>query len=152
VKSYNKQLIRQWLQEYKAGDLSARDRIIVHLQQSVEVIAASIYRRAPVYVDYDELIAAGYRGLWNAIDRYDPDNGTSLHSFATYRIRGAILDWMRNEDKVGRTDRQRINKREKAEHVFHTMNGRNPTDDELFECLKVKPAEYRRIKRAHTID
>lgn len=68
----------------------------------VAAIAKGIHREVGAHVEYDELCSLGTQGLLEAIDRYDPERGTALATFAYYRIRGAIYDGLRTMGQLPR--------------------------------------------------
>ncbi len=80
--------------------------ILAHLPR-VKVIARRIHDRLPASVSLDDLISAGVLGLIAAIDRYDPSQDASLPTYAEYKIRGAILDSLRDLDWAPRLQRKR---------------------------------------------
>lgn len=61
----------------------------------VEAIAGTVHRQVRPHVEYQELLSLGTAGLLEAVDRYDPDRGITLATFAYYRIRGSIYDGLR---------------------------------------------------------
>ncbi len=74
----------------------------------VHRIAGALIRHMPSHVDKDELISLGYMGLVEAQARFDPDRGVPFPAFAAGRIRGAMLDWLRQLDPVSRDERARL--------------------------------------------
>jgi RNA polymerase sigma factor for flagellar operon FliA len=71
-------------------------------------LARGLQRRCPACVAVDELAAAGLVGLWQAIRAFDPGRGVPLRTFATRRIRGAMLDWLRSIDPLTRCRRAKL--------------------------------------------
>ena len=74
----------------------------------VQRIAGSLVRHLPSHIERDELIALGYLGMVEAQRRFDPARGVPFSSFAAGRIRGAMLDWLRQLDPVSRDERSRL--------------------------------------------
>src|SRR5580658_7172248 len=62
----------------------------------------------PPCVTYDDLVGAGTIGLIQAVDRFQPARGLQFGTYARHRIRGAMLDYLREEDPLSRTERRRI--------------------------------------------
>src|SRR4051812_48422373 len=86
---------------------SRREALVLgHLPQ-VRLIAKRIHDRLPVYVSLDDLISAGVVGLLTAIDNYDPQFNVQLNTYAEHRIRGAIMDSLREMDWAPREARQK---------------------------------------------
>ena len=86
----------------------------LHLPQ-VRLVARSIWGRVRFAVELDDLIGFGVIGLLNAMERFDPNRGTLLKTYAEHRIRGAILDGLRTMDWLPRSARQRERQRQESE-------------------------------------
>ena len=97
--------------------------------------------RVPAHVNRDDLTSAGLAALAAAAKTYDPTRGTPFGSFATVRIRGALLDELRGLDWASRSVRHRARKIETATAELTANLGRTPTDTELAETLGVAIAE-----------
>lgn len=108
-------------------------------------LVKSIVRRAACvsgsYVDADDLMSYGMLGLIKAVEKFDPENGATFETFATYRVRGEIIDYMRRNDWVPRGVRKRAQEVEKAQNEFKNKFNREPTEDELAIKLGVKKNE-----------
>jgi RNA polymerase sigma factor FliA len=72
-----------------------RDKLIADTLPYVRKLAVEISRELPRFTDIEELVSAGREGLVQAAERYDPSHGVLFRTFAHYRIRGAILDYVR---------------------------------------------------------
>ena len=72
-----------------------------HLEM-VRRIAGAMVRHLPSHVDKDELVSLGYMGLVEAQRRFDPSRGVPFGAFAAMRVRGAMIDWLRQLDPVSR--------------------------------------------------
>jgi RNA polymerase sigma factor for flagellar operon FliA len=97
--------------------------------------------RVPAHVNRDDLTSAGLAALAAAARSFDPTRGTPFGSFATVRIRGALLDELRGLDWASRSVRHRARKIETATAELTAQLGRTPTDTELAETLGVAVAE-----------
>lgn len=71
----------------------------------VRKLANAYRKRLPRTVEFDDLVHAGVIGLLQALERYEPSQG-SFEGYAVIRVRGAMADWLRKEDLVGRTGRR----------------------------------------------
>lgn len=89
----------------------------------------------------EDLESCGMLGLLEALDRYDPSHGVRFETFAWYRIRGAILDYLRSLDPASRADRQRARELERAHERLVTSLGREPTREELAAEVGCSPQE-----------
>lgn len=90
--------------QQKAG----REAMIVENLEIVNNLARQMRRRVPPCVTFDDLAGAGTIGLIEAVDRFDLSRGLKFKSYAQHRIRGAMLDFLRNEDPLSRDERRRI--------------------------------------------
>src|SRR6185369_6466525 len=91
------------------GPLSCerRDTIIVAHLPLVRAIAARVRETLPVQVELDDLVHAGVLGLFDAVEKFDASKGVVFHLYAKHRIRGAILDSLRQLDWASRDLRKR---------------------------------------------
>jgi RNA polymerase sigma factor for flagellar operon FliA len=75
-----------------------RDQIVLDHLPLVKAIAIRVHENLPVHVDLDDLIHAGVMGLFDAVTKYDVTKNVVFHSYAKHRIKGAILDSLRQMD------------------------------------------------------
>jgi RNA polymerase sigma factor for flagellar operon FliA len=107
------------------------ERLIEEHLPLVEHIVLRISGGFPRFVDRSELVAAGTLGLVEAARRYDPAVGVPFARYATRRVRGAVLDVLRQSDWAPRSVRALHRRVEAAEQELATRSGRRPDDDEL---------------------
>ena len=79
-----------------------RDQIVLDHLPLVKAIAIRVHENLPVHVDLDDLIHAGVIGLFDAVTKYDGAKNVAFHSYAKHRIKGAILDSLRQLDWASR--------------------------------------------------
>jgi RNA polymerase sigma factor for flagellar operon FliA len=79
-----------------------RDRIVLENLSLVKAIAVRVRANLPVHVDMDDLVHAGMMGLFDAVSKYNPETKVVFQSYAKHRIRGAILDSLRQADWASR--------------------------------------------------
>lgn len=103
--------------------------------------------RLPASVTWEELVSAGYLGLIEAVDRYDEERTNSFSAFARPRIRGAMLDSLRELDVLPRSTRERINALSAARDKWLQDHGRAPTDQELCHALDLSVDQVRKLQR-----
>lgn len=128
----------------QAETRTAADRealILEHLPQ-VRLIARRIHEHLPERVSIDDLISSGTIGLIAAIDNFDPAMNVKLKTYAEYRIRGAILDTLRDMDWAPRQRRRMSRQIEHAIAVAEQRLGRVPGEDEIAEELGITLEEY----------
>jgi len=117
--------------------------VLQHLPQ-VQLIAKRIHDRLPDYVSLDDLISTGVVGLLSAIDNFDPSRDVQLNTYAERKIRGAILDGLRETDWAPRAVRQKSRLIEAAIHRAKQRVGREPAEEEIAAELAIPQAEYQK--------
>lgn len=125
-------------------DPAERERLILEHLPQVRLIARKIHDRLPACVALDDLVSSGILGLIAALDRYDPTQNVKLRTYAEYKIRGAILDSLRDLDWSPRKLRQRSRQIEQAITVLEQRLGRAPGELEIAGELSVDLATYQR--------
>jgi RNA polymerase sigma factor for flagellar operon FliA len=119
-----------------------RERLILEHLPQARIIARRIHERLPESVNLDDLISAGTIGLIAAIDRFDPSHNVKLKTYAEYKIRGAILDSLRNLDWAPRPQRRRSKQVDKAILEMEQRLHRAPFEDEIARQLELSLEEY----------
>lgn len=108
----------------------------------VRSVATRLARRLPPHVDVDELVNIGVLGLIDAVDRFDGARGVPFPSYAEIRIRGAILDALRETDWVPSAVRRRFARLDAARASLQAKLGRLPEREEVARALDLSPEEY----------
>lgn len=119
-----------------------RNQVIMDYAPLIKYIAQKIAARLPSNIDLDDLFSAGVIGLMDAIDKYDPGRDNKFKTYAEFRIRGAILDELRNQDWVPRSVRETNKREERARYVLEQKFGRPPTDKEVAAHLEISLEEF----------
>ncbi|NBO37484.1 FliA/WhiG family RNA polymerase sigma factor [bacterium] len=119
-----------------------RNQVIMDYAPLIKYIAQKIAARLPSNIDLDDLFSAGVIGLMDAIDKYDPSRDNKFKTYAEFRIRGAILDELRNQDWVPRSVRETNKREERARYELEQRLGRPPTDKETAEFLEISLEEF----------
>lgn len=125
--------------------LCTRDEIVLENLALVRAIAVRVHESLPVHVDLDDLIHAGIMGLFDAADKYDSDKNVMFRSYAKHRIKGAILDSLRQLDWASRDLRKRHRQAENAARELAAKLGRNPTEAEMADSMGVALERWRRM-------
>jgi RNA polymerase sigma factor for flagellar operon FliA len=126
-------------------DQQNRDRIIVDHLPLARAIAVRVHENLPVHVDLDDLVHAGILGLFDAVDKYNPAKQVAFSSYAKHRIKGAILDSLRQLDWASRDMRRRQKQIEAATRDLAGVLKRNPTEAEVAEKLGVGAERWRQM-------
>lgn len=119
-----------------------REETIVEYAYLVKQIASRFALRVPSTVFFDELVSAGSLGLIDAVDKFDPSKHVSLKTYAQYRIKGAILDELRNMDPYSRAMRKKIQDISKAIKNIEDRKGSPADDEEISEELGITLDNY----------
>lgn len=119
-----------------------RERLILEHLPQVRLIARRIHERLPDNVSLDDLISTGVIGLIAAVDHFDPAQGVQLKTYAEHKIRGAILDSLREMDWAPKNKRRRAKQIEAAINALEQRLGRAPGEEEIAAELKVGLEEY----------
>ena len=109
---------------------------------SVRHIARQVHRKLPSHIELDDLISAGTLGLMDAFRRFDESRHIQFKSFAQFRIRGAILDWLRMLDWSPRELRRKRRVADAAAGLLTQRLGRTPSETEIAAELKMDLTEF----------
>ena len=124
---------------------SERRRLIEEHLPLVKIIALKIVSRLPAGIELNDLIHSGVIGLIDAASRFDPAKGVKFATYASVRVRGAILDELRDLDWASRSLRQKIKEVEGAMLILEGKLGRPPQEEEVAESLNMDSTEYRHL-------
>ena len=123
---------KQVRSKYEAQtDFSHRDELIVEHLSLVTAIAAHVQRSLPVHVELDDLVHAGTMGLIEAATKYQEETTIAFPAYAKHRIRGAILDSLRQQDWASRELRKRYKQVESVTRDLTAKLDRAPTEAEI---------------------
>ena len=128
-----------------AAKLAKRDRIVLEHLPLVRAIAVRVHENLPVHVDMDDLVHAGIMGLFDAANKFNPDKQVVFSSYAKHRIKGAILDSLRQLDWASRDLRRRHKQMEAVTRELASELQRNPTESEIAERLGVDVERWRQM-------
>jgi RNA polymerase sigma factor for flagellar operon FliA len=107
----------------------------------VRQIVERVSIRLPEHVAVEDLLQSAMLGLYHAINRFDPSQGARFETYATPRIRGAIIDELRSVDHVSRGTRSLIQRIEETLRQWNMDHQSPPTEDELARKLDMSPSE-----------
>jgi RNA polymerase sigma factor FliA len=111
----------------------------------VRRLAHQMIAKLPANVEIDDLIQVGMIGLNDALSRFDTAQGVQFETFATQRIRGAMLDELRGSDWMSRGDRRHQRSIEAAVHRLEQRLQRAPTEGEIAAEMGLKLADYQEL-------
>ena len=131
-----------WDEYLKNKRQETREKIILEYAPLVKVVSGRLSMYLGYNVEYEDLVSYGIFGLIDAIDKFDPKKAVKFETYASLRIRGAILDQIRKMDWIPRTIRQKQKRIDTVIKEIEISNGRNASDDEIAEGLGITGDEY----------
>lgn len=130
-----------WDEYSKKRTPDLREKIIIEYANLVKIVAGRLSIYLGYNVEYDDLVGYGTFGLIDAIDKFDCEKGAKFETYASLRIRGAILDQIRKMDWIPRTLRQKQKRLDAAYQKLETVYGRQATDEEVANELEITTDE-----------
>ncbi|MDM7832701.1 FliA/WhiG family RNA polymerase sigma factor [Cellulomonas edaphi] len=127
------------------GCPDARQRLILHYAPLVAAVAGRVGMRLPSTVEHGDLVSYGMFGLIDAIEKYETDRAVKFESYASSRIRGAIIDELRAMDWVPRSVRTKARAVDRAYTELECTLHRAPTELEIARHMQVPVAELRSV-------
>ena len=127
-----------------AGNLE-QDTVIEEYLPLVRRQALALRVSLPSYVEFDDLLQAGYLGLMDALARFDESQGTPFAGYAVQRIRGAMIDELRTRDWLPRSVRRKARAMDLTIRKLEQTLGRNPTEQEIASNMGMDLEEYRNL-------
>ena len=130
-----------WKEYQKSKSPGIREQLIIEYSRLVNVVAGRMSMHLGHLVEYDDLVGYGIFGLIDAIDKFELTKGVKFETYASLRIRGAILDQIRKMDWIPRTLRQKQKKLDAASKELELELGRQPKEEELAQKLQISMKE-----------
>jgi RNA polymerase sigma factor for flagellar operon FliA len=126
-------------------DPEERERVLLEHLPQVRYIARRIHDRLPAQVPLEDLIHAGVVGLIDAVEKFNPAKNVQLKSYAKFRIRGAILDSLRELDWSPRHLRRQARRIEEAHRDLKLRLGRVASEPELAVEMEMKLEDFQHL-------
>jgi RNA polymerase sigma factor for flagellar operon FliA len=126
-------------------DKEERDRILLEQLPQVRYLARRIHERLPRHVPLEDLVHAGVIGLIDALNKFDRSKHVQFGSYAKFRIRGAMLDSLREMDWGPRELRRKGRRVEEAERKLSLDLSRAPTEVEVAAELNLELREFQQL-------
>lgn len=140
MKAEEKEKLWQKYRQQPTGEL--REQLIIEYSPLVKIVAGRLGMYLGGNLEYEDLVSYGIFGLIDAIDKFNLEKEVKFETYASLRIRGAILDQVRKMDWIPRTIRQRQRKVDDAVKNLENKLGRSATDDEIAQELGLSADEY----------
>lgn len=139
---------------YTAAGQPQKEQLVQRFLPLVKRIAYHLMARLPPSVQFDDLVQNGMLGLLDAINRYQESFGAQFETYATQRVRGAMLDGLRENDWLPRQLRRELRRIEAVVNQLEHSYGRAPSEQELADALGMPLNEYQKVlqeARGHQI-
>ncbi|MCE1239328.1 MAG: RNA polymerase sigma factor FliA [Azonexaceae bacterium] len=130
---------------YTAAGQPNREELVQRYVPLVKRIAYHLMARLPANVQFEDLVQNGMLGLLDAIDRFEEGFGAQFETYATQRVRGAMLDGLRENDWLPRSMRRELRRIEQAINQLEHAHGRAPSEQELADTLGMSLGDYQKI-------
>ncbi|MDR0233557.1 MAG: RNA polymerase sigma factor FliA [Zoogloeaceae bacterium] len=139
---------------YTAKGQIDREQLVEQYAPLVKRIAYHLVARLPSNVQLEDLVQYGMIGLLDACERYREGLGAQFETYASQRIRGAMMDSLREGDALPRHTRREMRRVEIMLHQLEHQYGRPPSETELADALSMPLEDYQRLMqeaRGHQI-
>ena len=130
-----------WEEYSRHRTAEVREKLIIEYAPLVKIVAGRLSMYLGYNVEYDDLVGYGVFGLIDAIDKFDYGKGIKFETYASLRIRGAVLDQIRKMDWIPRSLRQKQKKIDAAMNKLELELGRPATDEELAKEIGISEDE-----------
>jgi RNA polymerase sigma factor FliA len=130
---------------YTAAGQPDRNELVQRFLPLVKRVAYHLLARLPANVQFDDLVQNGMIGLLDAIDRFEDGFGAQFETYATQRVRGAMLDGLRANDWLPRNMRRELRRVEQAVNQLEHAHGRAPSEQELADALQMQLGDYQKL-------
>ncbi|WP_024831352.1 FliA/WhiG family RNA polymerase sigma factor [Ruminiclostridium josui] len=124
-----------WKQYIETKDAAAKEKLIIQYAYLIKYVAGRLSIYFGSNVEFDDLVGYGAFGLIDAIEKYDLAKGVKFETYASLRIRGSIIDSIRDMDWVPRSLRQKNKELEKVYAEIENEKGHTATDKEVAEKM-----------------
>ncbi|MEP2446830.1 MAG: FliA/WhiG family RNA polymerase sigma factor [Balneola sp.] len=138
--------LQNLVSEYKANPTSSlKNHIVKESIPLIKNIVGKVNSPNSPLCGKDDLINIGATGLLQALDNYTLDKEVKFNTFAYYRIRGSIIDYLRSVDELSRTNRARYGSAQETTCYLQQKLGRNPLDHEVAEEMELELNDYHKL-------
>lgn len=135
-----------WHKYRETKDEASRNELMSAYLPLVRLQAGRLALGLPPLINREDLLHSGVLGLLEALQRYDPSRGVKFETYASWRIRGAMLDELRRNCWLPRSLTSRMREMDKAQAVLAARLGREPMEEELAAEMGLKPdAVYKAV-------
>ncbi|NEW05571.1 FliA/WhiG family RNA polymerase sigma factor [Paenibacillus sp. SYP-B3998] len=134
-----------WKQWKEQGWIPAKQALIENYLSLVDYVSGRLAIGLPKSVSKEDLTSFGVMGLIDAVEKFDYARGLQFETYASWRIRGAIIDGLRQGDWVPRSVREKAKKVEEAYQKLEQKYLRSVTDAEMSEYLEISEQDFQHM-------
>jgi len=145
------QVAKKQKKNFNMSDTLNREQTIKQYLPHVKRIVQRIAVHLPQSVEIDDLLNVGVIGLIQAIERYDPARDNKFMTFASFRIRGAVLSELRSRDYISRTNRRKVRELEKTYLKLEQKKGGDVEDQEIIKEMGINIEQFHKIKQMSNV-
>lgn len=135
-----------WIAYKREACAARREQLILHYAPLVAMVASRVATRLPSSVEHADLVSYGMFGLIDAIEKFELDREIKFETYASSRIRGAIIDELRSIDWLPRSVRTKARAIDRAHSELEAMHHRSPQESEVAAQLGVQVDEVRAVR------
>lgn len=147
MKSSRRDVNALWKTYLEGHSVQIRNKLVEHYRPLVHMQAARLAQKLPAQISYDEICSAGYDGLMEAVEAYDPRHKAKFETFCQQRIHGAVMDWLRALDGQSRTVRSFEKQRMLNKELLDSILGRPPTEQEIADKMGLSTDRFAELSR-----
>lgn len=140
------ELISLWGKYKKTYRKNFRNQLIEHYLPIVKNIAERLSLHLPNFISVEDLISMGVMGLFTSIKSFNLKRGVRFETYCANRVRGAMIDGLRESDWVPRLVRTKSHRLEKTSRHLENILCRKPNDVEIAKKLRISLNEYNRLR------
>lgn len=138
---FSKEEVLYWEMWQNQRDREAGDYLVKKYLPLVEYVIQRLMISMPKSIDRDEIRSLAFEGLLDALDKFSIKRDLKFETYASWRIKGAVLDGLRKKDWLPRSVREKVKKIEEAYAVLEQKSEESVTDDEVSDYLGITKAE-----------
>jgi RNA polymerase sigma factor for flagellar operon FliA len=134
-----------WADYQRSRSIELRNEIVLHYSQLVKAIALRMRGTYKNYAQLDDVVNQGIISLIDAVEKYEPDRGIKFETFASIKVKGAIIDYIRSQDWIPRRLRKLSRDLEAVNNKLCTDLGRQPTHKEIAKEMDMTTAQLDKV-------
>lgn len=134
-----------WQRFKESGTPEMREKLILFYAPMIRKVVGRMGLRPAGAIEWEDLLNYGVFGLMDAVECFEPERGITFETFASPRVRGAVLDALRQHDPLSRQARRRVRAAKGAIQRLSVELGRTPNNREVTEAIGLSEEQYSRV-------